>query len=124
MPVPRTKEEKEAMVKGDIVYYQNEHVPSIVVRVGFGISYRGDVRIRYLTEPNTFEAGRWVAQKRCHLLERGDTLIAKSDVVDATEARRAIPCGSRCRFRGYDADVIEMSPEVHEGRVLTVLLRI
>ena len=80
------------------------------------------MRIRYLTEPSSYEAGRWVARDGCHLLERGDTLIAKSDVVDATEARRVIPSGSRCRFIGYDADgdvLVQMSPEVHEGRDLT-----
>ena len=84
------------------------------------------MRIRYLTEPSTFEAGGWVAQEGCHLLERGDTLIAKSDVVDATEARRVIPSGSRCRFIGYDADgdvLVQMSPEVHEGQDLTIFVQ-
>ena len=126
MPVPKTKEETKVIVEvGDIVYFRDDDTPSIVVRVGV-YSYRVEVRIRYLTEPSTYEAGRWVSQGGCHLLERGDTLIAKSDVVDATEARRVIPCGSRCRFRGYDADgdvLLQMSPEVHEGRVLTIFAR-
>ena len=83
------------------------------------------MRIRSLTEPNAFEAGSWVEQGRCHLiLERGGILIANTDVVDATDARRVIPCGGHCRFGGCDADgdvLIQMLPKVHEGRVLTIV---
>lgn len=88
---------------GDIVWYHNDAIPSWVVRIGH-TDYAGHVRIRSFLEPDTLAAGTWVCHTQCHLLERGDTLIATADLIDASERRRRIATGSRCRYIGKDTD--------------------
>ena len=43
--------------EGDVVYDGSDTEPHVVIRTGYG-SYLSEVRVRRLSEPNTFTAGR------------------------------------------------------------------
>ena len=73
------------------------------MRIGYD-SYINEVRVRGLTEPNTFSAGRRVDHARLHVREIGDTVIATNQVEVATKDGFLIPVGTACRFAGLDKD--------------------
>ena len=89
---------------GDIVFWRDDQIPSIVMRVGYG-SYEREVRIAFVNESlNLRGVGRWVSSADCYKLDPGDNLVATTSVVDASEERREIPAGAICKFCGFDED--------------------
>ena len=87
---------------GDIVYVEADSHPSIVIRSGYG-HYETEVRVaRVLENLNDLTVGHWVGSDRCFKLEEGDMLVATSEIVDATQHRRLIPRGTRCKYLGRD----------------------
>ena len=89
---------------GDIVFWRDDRMPSIVMRVGYG-SYEREVRIAFVHEnQNLRGVGRWVCSADCYKLETGDNLVATASMTDASEERNEVASGTICKFRGFDKD--------------------
>ena len=89
---------------GDIVYIDEGARPHRVFRIGFA-QYEKEVRVARLHEDTTrWSTGFWVGTDRCYKLEPGDSVTAMKEIIDATEARREIPRGTKCIFTGWDPD--------------------
>ena len=73
-------------------------------RIGYG-TYEREVRVAQLHEDLTNRTvGFWVSTDRCYKLEVGDNLVATASIMDATEDKKVIPAGVRCKFFGFDSD--------------------
>lgn len=100
---------------GDIVYWNSERWPSVVIRVGWG-QYERQVRIKRITEPNLWETGWWCYTDQLFKLEVNDKLEAMDTVADAFDEQRVIPVGAVCQLVRWDNDgdpVVEWNEGVY-----------
>ena len=101
---------------GYIVHVGGDLVHSVVFWSGSG-QYECSIRVASAAESlGDRKSDRWVKIVRCFNLEVGDTIVAKVEVIDATEQRREMLLGTECMyFGGYDDhDVITV---IRIGRV-------
>ena len=60
--------------------------------------------MKRISEPDTWESGRCCDTSQLYKLEGNDKLEAMETIEDASEDRREIPRGSKCRFLRWDDD--------------------